>query len=192
MLTPAKTIVAAALVFGIGGAFLIAQPFQQQGQAPGAAGSEPSEAVEFTANVPWGPEISSGTLEALASGVVEHVGWAHRTSTVTSTDPRFEGEVVYTCNSHLYPPPQGRVFDCVYRIENDGGAWQSEPTLELDFGDASFGPFSVSTTVFHGEDGYAGLSAVVEITETERTGYVLHGLIIDGYLPPRAEPFEAE
>ncbi len=41
MLSPVKAITAGALVFAIGGAFLIAQPFEQQGGVPGAE-AEPS------------------------------------------------------------------------------------------------------------------------------------------------------
>ena len=195
MLSPVKAITAGALVFAIGGVMLVAQPFQQQGVVPGATVSEPSEAVEFTATIPWGGEIAPGTSEGLASGVVEQVGWAHRTAAArraSASDARFDGDVVYTCNSHLYPDGQGRLFDCVFRVENAEGAWQSQPWLQLDFGNASFGPFSVFTAVFHGEDGYEGLTAVVEVNETAWTGYELHGLIVDGYLPPNAEHFEAE
>ena len=192
MLSPVKAITAGALVFAIGGVLLIVQPFEQQGVVPGATISEPSEAVEFTATIPWGPEIAAGTSEGLASGVVEQVGWAHRTASASASDPRFDGDVVYTCNSHLYLDGQGRLFDCVFRVENAEGAWQSQPALQLDFGNASFGPFGVFTAVFDGEDGYEGLTAVVEVTEIERDGYNLHGLIVDGYLPPNAEHFEAE
>ena len=195
MLSPVKAITAGALVFAIGGVMLVAQPFQQQGVVPGATVTEPSEAVEFTATIGWGGEIAAGTSEGLASGVVEQVGWAHRTAAArraSASDARFDGDVVYTCNSHLYPDGQGRLLDCVFRVENAEGAWQSQPWLQLDFGNASFGPFSVFTAVFHGEDGYEGLTAVVEVNETAWTGYELHGLIVDGYLPPNAEHFEAE
>ena len=121
MLSPVKAITAGALVFAIGGVLLIAQPFEQQGVVPGATISEPSEAVEFTATIPWGPEIAAGTSEVLASGVVEQVGWAHRTASASANDPRFDGEVVYTCNSHLYLDGQGRLFDCVFRVRMQKG-----------------------------------------------------------------------
>jgi hypothetical protein len=192
MLSPVKAITAGAIVFAIGGVMLIAQPFQQQGTVPGAELSEPAEAVEFTARFPWGPQVGTGTSEVLDSGVTEQVDWAHQTRSVDSSDQRFEGEMVYTCNSHEYPEAQGRLFDCVFRVETDAGAWQSRPSLQVDFGDAAYGPFSVFTTTFDGEGDYEGLTAVVEMAEISGEGYHAHGVIVDGYLPPNAEHFGSE
>jgi hypothetical protein len=192
MLSPVKAITAGAIVFAIGGAFLIAQPFQPQGTVPGAELSEPAQAVEFTARFPWGPQVGTGTSDVLNSGVTEQVDWAHQTRSVDSSDQRFEGEMVYTCNSHEYPDAQGRLFDCVFRIETDAGAWQSRPSLQVDFGDAAYGPFSVFTTTFDGEGDYDGLTAVVEMAEISGEGYHAHGVIVDGYLPPNAEHFGSE
>ena len=46
MLSPVKAITAGALVFAIGGALLIAQPFDQHGSVPGAATADPAMMTE--------------------------------------------------------------------------------------------------------------------------------------------------
>ena len=55
MLSPVKAITAGALVFAIGGLFLVAQPFDQGGSVPGAEqGAEPAPAVKATITVTEG------------------------------------------------------------------------------------------------------------------------------------------
>jgi hypothetical protein len=142
---------------------------------------EQATAVEFTATFPWGPELDSGTEMMRPDGITELVGWAHQSTTTDATDPRFDGEMIYTCNSHEYPIAQGTVWDYIFRIENDGGAWQNRPVYELTLPDGSFSTF---TAAFDGEEGYKGQTAIVEITEVAGRGYTLHGLIVDGDLPP--------
>ena len=72
MFSPVKAITAGALVFALGGMFLIAQPFGQQGATvPGAATDEVAPNTEFTAE--WG--FTSGCCV-----VVE-----------PASDPRFAG-----------------------------------------------------------------------------------------------------
>ena len=49
------------------------------------------------------------------------------------------------------------------------------------------------TVVFEGEGGYDGLTAIVGTSDPEfGNGYAMHGLIVDGYLPPDAEHVETE
>ena len=62
MLSPAKAITAGALVFALGGALLIAQPFQQQGSVPGAE-AEAVASTWVTGAIESAPNCSSGDLE---------------------------------------------------------------------------------------------------------------------------------
>lgn len=169
-----RTSVSSMLVIGL----LVAVAAPALAQDP-----EQASAVEFTATFPWGPELEPGVERVRADGVTELTGWAHRTTTRDATDPRFEGEMVYTCDSLEYAAGQGTVWDCAFRIENAGGAWQNYPVYKLTLPDGSFSTF---TAAFDGEGGYEGQTAIVEISEVAGQGYTFHGLILDGDLPTSA------
>lgn len=164
-----------------------------QGQSADIQGPD---VVELTATFPWGPQLAAGTSEVRPDGVTQLRGATHQTRATEASDPRFEGEMVYTWTNDDYPgetpTDQTSLTSTVFRIENDDGAWQSRPALGLEFsGSSGYGPFGVFTAVFDGVDAYAGLTAIVEVTEVAWRGWSFRGLIIEGDLPPDAEVFEA-
>ena len=143
--------------------------------------------VEFTATWSWGPDVRTDTMEG-EEGVVMTRGGAWRPGVITgATDPRLEGAVTIAANSNQYPcGPE--VWNYAFRIENDGGARQQSPTIDL-----ATGPDDLNTTtgVMVGEGGYDGLIAVFDNLEQGQT-WTLHGYIIEGALPPDPEPYVAE
>jgi len=190
MLSPVKAITAGAVVFALGGAFLIGQSFDQQSSMPGAE-SEPEVAapVEFTAKWAFGPDVRSEAMEAVGSVVTTRGGaWRPRVITQAS-DPRLQGTLSIAANSNQYAATGGgEVWNYAFRIENEEGAWQQMPTINLDTGD---GDLNTTTGVLVGEGGYAGLIAVFD-NLSENSTWDLHGYIIDGELPPAPEPYVAE
>jgi hypothetical protein len=188
MFSPAKAITAGAIVFAIGGVMLIAQPFQQQSTMPGAATDEGRAApVEFSGT--W----FFGGAERLAPSETDGDpgtgrGGAWYLTGLSMTDARFGGEVTIFDNLDEYSDGHV-VFGDAWRVENADGAWQSEPGYSVDFADGSN---SGLTAVFHGEDGYAGLVAVVDMELVRSEGgdnqyWDLNGVIFDGDLPPEPE-----
>lgn len=84
MFSPVKAIVGGALVFAIGGVFLIAQPFGQQGDSVPAAAPvvEQTEAVRVTAAQACAWDFPDG----IQTG----------TCTITASDPRLTGTAIIT------------------------------------------------------------------------------------------------
>jgi hypothetical protein len=80
------------------------------------------------------------------------------------------------------------VWNYAFRIENEEGAWQQMPTINLDVGE---GDLNTETGVLIGEGGYEGLIAVFD-NLGENSTWTLHGYIIDGELTPAPEPFITE
>ena len=167
MFSPVKAITAGALVFAIGGAFLIAQPFDQQGASvPGAAtDAQPATTnTEFTAE--WG-------FTAGCCVVVE-----------PASDPRFAGTMSASV-SHAYHPFPDFLLDVASRalhVVNDEGAWRGVPSVVVFHPD---GTESTTTQTFIGEGAYAGSYAVADIKSTPGAGggVELHGYIIEGEPP---------
>ena len=160
---------------------------------PGASTEDDHvEPVAFTGTWNWSsnvvPEetvITEGVSATLTGGV-----WNHVASEIT--DPRFDGDVTVFPSSTDHYGVSGEngaatavaVWSSAWRVENEDGAWQGEPTYSLDFHDTSSAPY---TAVFHGEDAYEGLTAVVEL-ELNGSRWDLRGLIFDGGLPPDPDP----
>ena len=143
--------------------------------------------VEFTAKWAWGSNVRADTWEA-GDGSVMTRGGAWRPGVITSaSDARLEGTVTIAANSNQYSGGP-EVWNYAFRIENDGGAWQQSPTIDL-----STGPEDLNTTtgVLVGEGGYDGLIAVFDNLE-QGASWTLHGYIIEGELPPDPEPYVAE
>jgi hypothetical protein len=120
MFSPVKIVIAGALVFALGGLFLVGQPFaQQQGAQPGAE----SDSVGAMADVSVGPGVTyfTGTSECTSergdSSMVDGVTQSHLHSTCeyTTTDDRFNGTM--------------EVDNTVYSFGPDGGPWTSEEVL---------------------------------------------------------------
>ena len=72
------------------------------------------------------------------------------------------------------------VFNKVFRIENDAGAWQEVPGFVL-------GSSQGWTSTFIGEGDYAGLFAIADVLR-DSDGWDLSGFILDGDVPPDLAP----
>jgi hypothetical protein len=200
MFSPAKAITAAALVFGIGGAVLIAQPFGQAEDArPGAATDDVRAApVEVTGRIICGSPArmptSAQTVVPLADGemtVTQSRDGAFLESDAQMSDPRLEGDYFISDNSDEYRVPGAtatiRVGSLTRRIVNDEGAWQGSGP----FGVLSDGTVTALSTVLVGERAYEGLSVIWEevFPKGSKCSVDVRGIIIDGDLPPDAEPY---
>jgi hypothetical protein len=143
--------------------------------------------VEFTAKWAFGPELRTETYEA-GDGVTMYRGGAWRPGVITAaSDPRLEGTLSVAANNDEYTDGP-TIFSYAFRIENEGGAWQQLPTINLDTGE---GDDNTTTGVMFGEGGYDGLVAVFD-NHVEGPGWTLHGYIIEGGLPPDPEPLTSQ
>ena len=161
------------------------------GAAIGVAAQEEDtaaqEPVEFTAKWAWGGGVRSDATE-FVDGVMKTRGGAWRPGVLESaSDPRLEGAITIAANSNQYPGG-AEVWNYAFRIENDEGAWQQMPTINMAGGDDDL---DVTTGVLVGEGEYEGLIAVFDNLSAGQT-WTLHGYIIDGELTPAPEPFVTE
>lgn len=192
MFSPAKAISALALVFAIGGAFLVAQPLDQGTSVPGAEIAP--ELEPFTAQYAFSSNRPGERL-TLADGTerVADEAWVFRS--IESSDPRFEGNMVVNAT---YDTHDGVTLTThVHRIENDAGAWQEGPYFRMTWsdrdtpGDEEVREGEAWQRLLVGEGDYEGLAAIVVSTEDLTGGglTVLDGYIVDGDFPPAPEPF---
>jgi hypothetical protein len=194
MLSPAKAITAGALVFAIGGAFLIAQPLGQQANVPGAEAGAASETVAFGASYAFS-SMRPGEVSTLADGTQRTAGEAWVFRSIESSDPRFEGDLVVNATYDKYDEVQ--LTTHILRIENESGAWQNGPFVRMTWtdrqtpGDAYVEAGETEQQEWVGEGDYEGLVAVVVSTEEQSGGgrTVLEGYVVDGALPPAPEPY---
>ena len=200
MFSPSKALIAGALVFGIGGAMLIAQPFGQQGgSAPGAATDVvPQPPAEFSGQVVCGPPIGVGgngsetTVDIGDEGLVltRYRGGTWR-QTIDVTDPRLEGDIYQRWESDGYAVPDGETGPTVaamtWTIENDEGAWQGGQS-ELVLAD---GTRLQSLTTLTGEGAYEGMTALMGVVGLEGGCTAeIRGVIVEGV--PAPEPYHPE
>jgi hypothetical protein len=148
MLSPVKAITAGAIVFAIGGAFLIAQPFDQQGGVPGAATDTVSST--FTMQNAEEPVVKKdpGTGATIAVGPVE------------STDQRASGTLTQVVAGAMVDAADGdrvRIGSDAVRLVNDGGSWVGSNRGFLTI--PSDGPETVQFLgELVGEGGYEGFT----------------------------------
>ena len=195
MFSPAKAITAGAVIFALGGTFLIAQPFgQPAGTVPGAATDSGVIApVEFTAHVSFTSDCSSPDFEGEVDGVQQHRGYRCRTVVEDPSDARFAGTWLLVFSEDGYGSDDGEptgggadtVWTYEYRVENDDGAWQSAPVHGIEFDEREM----TVAPVFTGEGAYEGMTAIVEMSgrETDESGVSnadLRGAIFGGSPPP--------
>ena len=198
MLSPFKAITAGAIVFALGGAFLITQPLQQQGVVPGAEQDQaaPHPPEPFSAVVDCGGQIAFGSTESLeypmdeaTMTILARRGDAWRPIAREVSDPRFEGRYSISSDADSYYAPGLTADDVVgagtWRIENDEGAWQGSFRYmdPLDGGDVTV------TVLLTGEGTYEGLTAMVESAhDPVACVWQWRGLVVDGNLPDYPEP----
>lgn len=168
MLSPAKTITAGVLVFAIGGAMLIAQPFGPEATVPGAAPDGPAMA----------PSFFSGDAGADASYLLEPTSETRPDGVVVETsilsaqwatnDPRIDGLMTNYGSTLDYGEGAlgdsptgvtGAVGPSLVRVVNDDGAWEGT----LDFLAMDGVGTDLGSGWLVGEDAYEGLVAYVVI-----------------------------
>ena len=186
MLNPVTAITAGALVFAIGGAFLIAQPFEQPSSGPGAE-LEAVAPTWVTGTVSYAPDCSGPETEQ-DGPVLRERNFVCEPMTWRASDPRLSGEVTAIFNSDTYELDDGAasVNVSIAYLRNEDGGWACSGT-DLETGDTVPSSNVADPTVTCvGQDGYEGLSAVVVIDDDGMLGF--EGLIFSGDLPPVAEP----
>jgi hypothetical protein len=205
MFSPVKAITAGALVFAIGGAFLIAQPFGQQGSTvPGA--ETDTEAVAPTwvtgtikyasgGTIAHGSDCTEPTSEV--DGAVRHErGYVCEPQTWTTSDPRLTGEAAALWNADVYEPDADvfkahpltnvSVITAAYNLRNEAGGWACHSTsLAHGYG---FVPQrdAGETAMCVGDGEYDGLSAILVI-DGPAGPLSIEGLIFSGDFPPVPE-----
>lgn len=193
MPSPVTAITAGALVFAIGGAFLIAQSFDQQ-PATGPGAATEAEAMR--------PAMVTGTL-------LHHYESGEETGRVETNDQRLNGDITSDGSFESFPDvllPEEPGIDAdqashyeaggaelswgSLRITNDDGSWDGHvvctPTLQTN---GSEDPCFIELS---GAGGYDGLSALLVTRdrisavgfEPRDETYVLDGLVFPGDLPP--------
>jgi len=161
MFSPVKAITAGALVFALGGMFLIAQPFGQQSGPPGAASD--LDPIEVAAWV-------TGTVTEVRSDDTDHLGdvrvlqegksandGVHLTSHWAASDPRLTGSGTYDSNWHSYLFQNMKVEASRYTVQNDEGQWVGTGTTVASSSDI----VDTHTIILRGEGGYEGLTTYV-------------------------------
>jgi hypothetical protein len=192
MLSPVKAITAGAIVFALGGAFLIAQPFQQQSNVPGAEAEEVA-ATWVTGDVRYASSCSGPDSE-MDGDVRRDRNYECSPQAWTASDPRLTGEVSRRWNEDVYRTDEGFIsvnMDAAY-LRNDEGGWAcSASNLFKGYG---LFPSELTGETFTctGEGGYEGLSAIVVNEQGGSSSEEFVGLIFSGDFPPLPEPPAAE
>jgi len=183
MLSPVKAITAGALVLAIGGVFLIAQPFQQQGSVPGAAtDTETVPATWITGTVVYG--MCASPLLTTEDGVTREQ-YRCGPQTWTSSDDRLGGSATIMWNADLYEV-DGQTYSLsaqVWEVRDDSGGWLCRNPEGLNRGSGKH-PTAVQGTeklTCVGNGAHDGLTAVLVADWTTKT---IEGLIIPGEGPP--------
>jgi hypothetical protein len=194
MFSPVKAIAAGALVFAIGGAFLITQPFDQQSSVPGAE-TEAIAPTWVTGDIQSAPSCS-GPDSVESDGDVRH-DWIIECSpqTWTSSDPRLTSEVVRRWNEDVFQTDEGTIsvsMGTAY-LRNDDGGWAcSDSSLLKGSGTFSEAVTETGTYTCIGDGGYDGLSAILVSEMGPGFSEEFVGLIFSGDFPPLPEPPAAE
>jgi hypothetical protein len=189
MFSPSKALIAGALVFGIGGVMLIAQPFEQQGSMPGAE-AEPIAATWVTGTVQPAPSCTNP--DPVVDGDVSRSRDIECSpQTWTSSDPRLTGEVARRWNFDTHQTDEGSIsvwMDAAY-LRNDDGGWAcSNHSLAKDEVDVA----DPLTFTCIGDGGYEGLSASLVLVDAGGNAEEFVGLIFSGDFPPLPEPPASE
>ena len=197
MFSPAKSLIVGAIVFALGGAVLIVQPFDQQG------GSVPGAETEAIA-----PTWVTGTVAPAPSCSGDDIVWdgdvGRRRNVECSpqkwfaSDPRLTGEVVRRWNDDIYKTDEGDIWvsmSAAY-LRNDDGGWAcSSSGLSKGIGTTADGTtvdaesVNGGTATFDciGDGGYAGLSATLVLRDAGGFTEDIVGLIFSGDYPPPPE-----
>lgn len=191
MFSPAKAVTAGALIFAIGGALLMAQPFgQQQASAPGAEGDAvPTDPVWVSGTLHLAPHCAGPDIERTDS--VQHQrGYRCTPQQWRVDDPRLSGAATSTWNADVYQPDGEGYVSIIagtYELVNDQGRWHCRYDDALAHGMGLLWDADNDQTVTcRGEDGYEGLSAIL-ITDWAAAPRTIEGLLFEGEGPPLPE-----
>ena len=185
MLSPAKAITVGAIVFAIGGAFLIAQPFQQQGSVPGAA-IDPGPAA-YVHGTMTGVECCGDEVETFDDeGNRLTLRGMASSGRISMDDPRLSGDWEYTNNVDEFPQPgtdeRVEVGWGTLTITNEDGSWSGTWTSTDDSAATDGAP--VAQYELTGDGAYAGLSAIFRDTSWDWPTWAVAGAVYPGPLPP--------
>jgi hypothetical protein len=194
MFNPAKAVIAGALVFGIGGVMLIAQPYDRQGGGvPGATTDDPAMAPSFFSGttVGWNLTVEPVTVRR-DDGVVEGSGESY-TLSWDANDPRIAGSATIVMNetdyregaTMLVPTGDvGSIRTLLLGIDNDEGSWQGPLTVLQQEGPPEVGQISGWLT---GSGAYEGLSAYLAWDLAAEEDLTFWGHITAEGAPPAPE-----
>ena len=196
MFSPVKAITAGVLVFAIGGAFLIAQPFGQRGSAPPGAdadtdtGNAAATLVTGDIHAP-GSDCSWPTFEQ--DGAVRHEwGYHCEPQTWTTSDPRLSGDVAALWNADVHQTGNGftSVITAAYFVTNEAGGWTCRSEAIAEGYGLSYEYVTGETATCVGDGDYEGLSATLALDYVVEESLI--GLIFPGDAPPVPQPPAAE
>jgi hypothetical protein len=190
MFSPVKAFTAAAVIVGIGSAFLVAQPLGQQGSVPGAAtDTAPVAPVWVTGTESMGPACADPSSSTDDGVVARTRGWQCHPTWETS-DPRLTGDVTAKWNADVYRRDDGEYTTLAagtYDLRNDGGGWHCEYADALKRGpDGETDGLNDKTATCIGGDGYEGLTAVLFFRWAGDSASI-EGLLFGGDVPPLPE-----
>ena len=189
MFSPVKAIIAGALVFAIGGVFFIAQPFEQQRNAPGAAEAVDPGPAAYVHGTMFEGDCCGAEVETYDDdGNRQTLRGSVMSGNLKMDDPRISGAWETTINIDEFPQPDTDVRVEVHwgelTITNDQGAWNGTWKSTYD----SSSPVETDLVLYElaGAGAYEGLSALLAPTESaDDWGRMpLAGAIFPGLLPP--------
>ncbi len=157
------------------------QPPEEVDGVFGAISFVSNGTTEDVALAPWG----DGTLVRS-----ENRGTGVRVTAREVSDPRLDGqwEFWFDSNAYGYPGadrPVPRLASYTWRGRNDEGAWEGSGEIFI----TGVNDHSTVTTLLRGEEGYEGLSALLELQYDDTVHeWNVHGFIFAGDVPPIPEP----
>jgi hypothetical protein len=175
--------------------FLIAQPFEQQGDVTGAE-ADAVAPTWVTGTVQPGGSCSDGTSD-VEIDVIRSRNFECGPQTWTSSDPRLTGEVTRRWSEDTYRMDDGSgsktvSLDAAY-LRNESGGWACSAIDLLDGGSVRSGIALTGTArTCIGNGGYEGLSAILASEYGPGYSEEFVGLIFSGDFPPVPEPPAAE
>ena len=186
MLSPVKAIAAGVIVSAIGGALLVAQPFGQQGIAPGVESSAVAP-VWVTATVLFSSDCDFGETTT-EGGVTMERGMHCQGQTWTSDDPRLDGtaNVAHNADNYLVDNRGYALVTSAVEVFNDAGGWRCTNADRVAIAVATL----YSTSRFRGDRltcvGYGGNEGYSAILTADWSGSpkTVEGLVFAGEMPP--------
>ena len=202
MFSPVKAIVAGALVFALGGAFLIAQPFERQGSVPGVEqGAAPADSAPDVPHQFSGPctyagasSVAYGEEDGRFLQQLEDGRFPHREQSraiCEMDDARLSGTLYQLWNHEGIGGPKfgadGEVLAGTVELVNDDGSWVGTTRGYIVNGPPRTLYWQHELTGTGAYDGYSALAYAVG----EGMGdHEFEGFVFPGELPEYPYPVE--